>query len=122
MSRKPLIAGNWKMNLNHYEGIALVQKIAFRCSQVSGQGRCDGDSAVHRPAERPDVVDGDKLLLTYGAQDLSAHDSGAYTGRSAGARQVGLHLRRGGPPSGGRITTGRRDRRRQSRRGVPSAA
>ena len=29
MSRKPLIAGNWKMNLNHYEAIALVQKIAF---------------------------------------------------------------------------------------------
>ena len=29
MSRKPLIAGNWKMNLNHFEAIALVQKIAF---------------------------------------------------------------------------------------------
>ena len=29
MSRTPLIAGNWKMNLNHFEAIALVQKIAF---------------------------------------------------------------------------------------------
>ena len=29
MSRKPLIAGNWKMNLNHLEAIALVQKFAF---------------------------------------------------------------------------------------------
>ena len=27
--RKPLIAGNWKCNLNHFEAIALVQKIAF---------------------------------------------------------------------------------------------
>ncbi len=27
--RKPLIAGNWKMNLNHLEAIALTQKIAF---------------------------------------------------------------------------------------------
>ncbi|HUM87655.1 MAG TPA: triose-phosphate isomerase, partial [Actinomycetota bacterium] len=29
MSRKPLMAGNWKMHLNHLEAIALVQKIAF---------------------------------------------------------------------------------------------
>jgi len=28
-TRKPLIAGNWKMNLNHLEAIALTQKIAF---------------------------------------------------------------------------------------------
>ena len=27
--RKPLIAGNWKMNCNHLEAIALVQKLAF---------------------------------------------------------------------------------------------
>ena len=29
MARTPLIAGNWKMNLNHLEAIALVQKVAF---------------------------------------------------------------------------------------------
>ena len=29
MARTPLIAGNWKMNLNHLEAIALVQKLAF---------------------------------------------------------------------------------------------
>jgi triosephosphate isomerase (TIM) len=28
-ARRPMIAGNWKMNLNHLEAIALVQKIAF---------------------------------------------------------------------------------------------
>ena len=27
--RKPLIAGNWKMNLTHLEAIALVQKVSF---------------------------------------------------------------------------------------------
>jgi triosephosphate isomerase len=31
------------------------------------------------------LVDGDKLRLTYGAQDLSQHDSGAYTGEISGA-------------------------------------
>ena len=28
-SKLPLIAGNWKMNCNHLEAIALVQKLAF---------------------------------------------------------------------------------------------
>ena len=28
-SRRPLMAGNWKMNVNHLEAIALVQKLAF---------------------------------------------------------------------------------------------
>ena len=28
-SKLPLIAGNWKMNCNHFEAIALVQKLAF---------------------------------------------------------------------------------------------
>ena len=27
--RKPLIAGNWKMNLNHLEAIAVTQKLAY---------------------------------------------------------------------------------------------
>jgi triosephosphate isomerase len=27
--RKPLIAGNWKMNLDHMQAIALVQKLAW---------------------------------------------------------------------------------------------
>ena len=35
MSRKPLIAGNWKMNLNHFESIALVQKIAFSLPETT---------------------------------------------------------------------------------------
>ncbi len=31
------------------------------------------------------LVDGDKLLIGYGAQDLSPHDAGAYTGEISGA-------------------------------------
>ena len=27
--RKPIIAGNWKMNLNHLEAIAVTQKLAY---------------------------------------------------------------------------------------------
>ncbi|AFR48921.1 triose-phosphate isomerase [Gordonia sp. KTR9] len=84
--RKPLIAGNWKMNLNHLEAIALVQKIAFA---LPAKYFDKVDVTVIPPftdiRSVQTVVDGDKLLLTYGAQDLSAHDSGAYTGEISGA-------------------------------------
>jgi triosephosphate isomerase len=81
MSRKPLIAGNWKMNLNHFEAIALVQKIAF---SLPDKYYDKVDVTVIPPftdlRSVQTLVDGDKLRLTYGAQDLSQHDSGAYTG------------------------------------------
>jgi triosephosphate isomerase len=85
VSRKPLIAGNWKMNLNHFEAIALVQKIAFA---LPDKYYDKVDVAVIPPftdlRSVQTLVDGDKLRLTYGAQDLSQHDSGAYTGDISG--------------------------------------
>ena len=86
MSRKPLIAGNWKMNLNHFEAIALVQKIAFALPDKYFDRV---DVTVIPPftdlRSVQTLVDGDKLRLTYGAQDLSPHDAGAYTGDISGA-------------------------------------
>ncbi|GAB2674010.1 triose-phosphate isomerase [Gordonia jinhuaensis] len=86
MARTPLIAGNWKMNMNHLEAIALVQKIAFA---LPAKYFDKVDVTVLPPftdiRSVQTVVDGDKLLLTYGAQDISAHDSGAYTGEISGA-------------------------------------
>jgi triosephosphate isomerase len=86
VARKPLIAGNWKMNLNHYEAIALVQKIAFALPEKYFD---KVDVTVIPPftdlRSVQTLVDGDKLRLTYGAQDLSQHDSGAYTGDISGA-------------------------------------
>ncbi len=86
MSRTPFIAGNWKMNLNHLEAIALVQKIAFSLPAKYFE---KVDVAVIPPftdiRSVQTLVEGDKLLLTYGAQDLSPHDQGAYTGDISGA-------------------------------------
>jgi triosephosphate isomerase (TIM) len=86
VSRKPLIAGNWKMNLNHFEAIALVQKIAFSLPEKYFD---KVDVTVIPPftdlRSVQTLVDGDKLRLTYGAQDVSQHDSGAYTGEISGA-------------------------------------
>ncbi|WP_431783947.1 triose-phosphate isomerase [Streptomyces chumphonensis] len=84
-SRTPIMAGNWKMNLNHLEAIAHVQKLAFALSDQDYDGV---DVAVLPPftdlRSVQTLVDGDKLKITYGAQDISAHDSGAYTGEVAG--------------------------------------
>ncbi|MFT3900044.1 MAG: triose-phosphate isomerase [Gordonia sp. (in: high G+C Gram-positive bacteria)] len=84
--RKPLIAGNWKMNMTHLEAIALVQNIDFR---LPNKYYDKVDVTVIPPftdiRSVQTIVDGDKLLLTYGAQDLSEHDSGAYTGEISGA-------------------------------------
>ncbi|MGV0625753.1 triose-phosphate isomerase [Mycolicibacter minnesotensis] len=86
MSRKPLIAGNWKMNLNHFEAIALVQKVAFALPDKYFD---KVDVTVLPPftdlRSVQTLVDGDKLRLTFGAQDLSQHESGAYTGEVSGA-------------------------------------
>ncbi len=79
--RQPMMAGNWKMNLNHLEAIALVQKLAFTLT-------ADDYEAVEVVVLPPytdlrsvqTLVDGDKLLIKYGAQDISEHDNGAYTG------------------------------------------
>ncbi|MEV5713789.1 triose-phosphate isomerase [Amycolatopsis mediterranei] len=85
MARKPFIAGNWKMNLNHLEAIALVQKIAFALPE---KYYAKVDVAVLPPftdiRSVQTLVDGDKLSLTYGAQDVAPQDSGAYTGDISG--------------------------------------
>jgi triosephosphate isomerase len=85
MSRLPLIAGNWKMNLNHLEAIGLVQKIAFSLPE---KYFAKVEVAVLPPFTAirsvQTLIEGDKLLLRYGAQDLSPHDSGAYTGDVSG--------------------------------------
>lgn len=84
--RTPLMAGNWKMNLDHLEAIALVQKLAW----ILKDGKHDFshvEVVVLPPftAMRSvqTLVDGDKLDIGYGAQDVSVHGPGAYTGEIA---------------------------------------
>ncbi|MBL7256691.1 triose-phosphate isomerase [Paractinoplanes lichenicola] len=84
--RRPLMAGNWKMNLNHFEANLLVQKLA---ASLSEQQLTDTEVAVLPPFTDlrtvQTAVDGDKLNIVYGAQDISQHKSGAYTGEIAGS-------------------------------------
>ena len=84
--RKPLMAGNWKMNLNHFEAIALVQKLAFALNEADFAAV---DVAVLPPftdiRSVQTLIEGDKYELLYGGQDVSQHASGAYTGEISAA-------------------------------------
>ncbi len=84
-ARLPLMAGNWKMHMNHLEAIALVQKLAFTLTDKD----FDAVEVAVLPAftalrSVQTLIDGDKLRINYGAQDISQHDSGAYTGEVSG--------------------------------------
>src|SRR5580765_4398536 len=86
--RTPLMAGNWKMNCDHLQATHLVQKLDWTLRD----GKHDFGAvevAVLPPftdlRSVQTLIDGDRLDLRHGAQDLSAHDSGAYTGEISGA-------------------------------------
>ncbi len=88
MSRTPLMAGNWKMNLTHQEAVVLVQKLSWTLNDKK-HDYAKAEVVVLPPftdiRSVQTLVDGDQLSIGYGAQDISAHESGAYTGEvSAG--------------------------------------
>ena len=83
MARTPLLAGNWKMNMDHLEATHLVQKLAW----TLGDAQHDFNRvevAVFPPftdiRSVQTLVDSDELKIAYGAQDVSAQDNGAFTG------------------------------------------
>jgi triosephosphate isomerase (TIM) len=86
MMRKPLMAGNWKMNLNHLEAIAVAQKLVYSLDDKDYDAV---DVAIIPPftdiRSIQTMVDGDRLRLQYGAQDLSPESSGAFTGDISGS-------------------------------------
>ncbi|WP_269844843.1 triose-phosphate isomerase [Homoserinimonas hongtaonis] len=86
--RVPFIAGNWKMNLDHLQSIAFVQKLAWSLKDARFDFS-EVEVAVFPPftdlRSVQTLIAADKLQLKYGAQDLSTHDSGAYTGEISGA-------------------------------------
>ena len=88
VARTPLIAGNWKMNLDHLQAIAFVQKLDWALKDAKHDFG-SVEVAVFPPftdlRSVQTLVAGDKIEFAYGAQDVSMHDSGAYTGEISGA-------------------------------------
>jgi triosephosphate isomerase (TIM) len=87
-SRTPLIAGNWKMNLDHLQAVAFVQKLHWTLKDAKHE---DGSVEVAVFPPFTDIrtvqtlIDADKIPFALGGQDLSTQDSGAYTGEVSGA-------------------------------------
>ena len=86
--RVPFIAGNWKMNLDHLQSIAFVQKLAWSLKDAK-HDYGTAEVAVFPPftdlRSVQNLIAGDKLDLAYGAQDVSQFESGAYTGEISAA-------------------------------------
>ena len=87
VTRTPFIAGNWKMNLDHLQAVALVQKLHWTLRDAKHESS-SVEVALFPPFTdlRPvqTLVDADKIPFALGAQDISTHDSGAYTGEVSG--------------------------------------
>ena len=83
MARTPLMAGNWKMNLDHHQATHLVQKLAWTLKDAKHDFTAVEVTVLVPFTDIRSVqtlVEADHLELSYGAQDLSAHTEGAYTG------------------------------------------
>ena len=82
MSRKPFIAGNWKMNTSGAEAVRLARALAAEIGSVTAV-----DLAVAPPFVYLSVV-GEALAgtrIALGAQDMFYESGGAYTGEISGA-------------------------------------
>lgn len=91
----PLIAGNWKMNFDHLQAIAFVQKLAWSLKDARHDYR-DVEVAVFPPftdlRSVQTLLAADKIDLSLGAQDVSPHEAGAYTGDIAAAMLAKLEV------------------------------
>ncbi len=83
-NRRPLISGNWKMNLNHFEAIQLVQKLSYALTKDDVEAV---DVTIHPPftdlRSIQTVLEADKIPIALGAQNCHWESSGAYTGEIA---------------------------------------
>jgi triosephosphate isomerase len=77
MTRKFLIAGNWKMNKTASEAVDLIEEIKSSVGDQSSVQVCVCPSFTSL-AKASELVEQSEVLL--GAQDMNASPSGAYTG------------------------------------------
>ena len=109
MSRRPLISGNWKMNLNHFEAIQTVQKLAWLVSKEQAERV---EVSIHPPftdlRSVQTLIDADKLPFALGAQHCHWEDTGAFTGEVSPAFLAKLEVRY--------VVCGHSERRRAVRR------
>jgi triosephosphate isomerase (TIM) len=93
-ARKPLISGNWKMNLNHFEATAFLDKFRYL---VAKDDLAEVEVSVHPPFTDirtvQTFVESEKVQISLGAQDCHWLDQGAYTGEISPAFLAKLNVR-----------------------------
>lgn len=93
MTRRPLISGNWKMNLNHFEAIELVQKLSYALTKDDVEMM---DISIHPPftdlRSVQTLLESDKIPIALGAQNCHEEVSGAYTGEVSAAMLEKLYV------------------------------
>ena len=75
--RRPLVSGNWKMNLTHLDAIAVVQKLAFSLDRADYRRV---DVSIHPPFTAlrsvQTMLDADDIPIALGAQNVYWEDQG----------------------------------------------
>ena len=91
--RRPLISGNWKMNLDHLEAIHAARDLGLRLQPADVAPL---DVSVHPPftdiRSVQSVLEGEGIPVALGAQDCAVEDSGAFTGEVSPVMLAKLHV------------------------------
>lgn len=92
--RRPLVSGNWKMHLTHFDAIRLVQQLSYALTK---DDYAAVDVAVHPPFTAlrsvQTVLDADDIPIGLGAQHCHWETSGAFTGEVSPAMLAKLDVR-----------------------------
>ena len=93
-ARRPVISGNWKMHLNHFEALQLVQKLSYN---LTSDDHGAADVTVHPPFTDlrtvQTAIESDKMKLQLGAQTCHWEPKGAFTGEVSPVMLAKLHVR-----------------------------
>ena len=95
IARKPLISGNWKMNLNHFEATALVQKLVY---ELTPEDFDAADVSIHPPftdirtIQTYFLAEKEPVPIHIGAQNCHWEPSGAFTGEVSPAMLAKLDV------------------------------
>ena len=93
-SRKPLMSGNWKMHLNHFEALQTIQKLHYKLTKADYDAV---DVSVHPPFTDlrtvQTAIDSDHMSLILGAQNCHFEEKGAFTGEVSPAMLAKLQVR-----------------------------
>lgn len=82
MMRQPLVAGNWKMNGSRASIAGLLDGLKAGISRVTTAEVAVCAPSIYVPHAQS-LLEGS--AIKWGGQDVSVHDSGAYTGETAGS-------------------------------------